>query len=79
MVLIAIHSDPDAVKGKAAVKELQMPWPVAQDGEKATMKSFHCDSFPDYCIIDRKGIVRAADLANAEVDKAVEMLLKEKP
>ncbi len=78
MVLIGVHSDADAAKGQAVVKELGMPWPIAQDGKGETMKAFHCDSFPDYCLIDRKGIVRAVDLANAEVDKAVEALIKEK-
>jgi hypothetical protein len=78
LVLIGIHSDKDAEKGKAAVSELGMTWPIAYDVEKGTMEAFHCDSFPDYCVIDRKGIVRYCDLANAEVDKAVELLLKEK-
>lgn len=79
LVLISIHSDKDDAKGKAKVKELGMSWPVAFDGTAATMHAFHCDSFPDYCIIDRQGKVRVCDLANSEVDRAVESLLKEKP
>jgi hypothetical protein len=79
LVLIGIHSDPDDEKGKASAKEQEMPWPVAFDGKAATMKAFHCDSFPDYCLIDRKGIVRFCDIANGEIDKAIEALLKEKP
>jgi len=78
LVLIAIHSDPDAAKMRAAVKELGMPWIVAQDGEKKTMSAMQCDSFPDYCLVDRKGILRFVDLANSEVARAVEALIKEK-
>lgn len=79
LVLISIHSDKDDTQGKAKVKELSMNWPVALDGAATTMNAFHCDSFPDYCIIDRKGVVRVCDLANSEVDKAVAALLKENP
>ena len=61
------------------VKENNLPWPTVQDKEGQTMKTFGADSFPDYYIIDRYGKVRFADLANAEVDRAVELLLKEKP
>ena len=79
LVLIGVHSDKKDADGKAMVKELDMNWPIALDGAVATMKSFNCDSYPDYCVIDRKGLVRFCDLSNAEVDRAVEALLKEKP
>jgi thiol-disulfide isomerase/thioredoxin len=78
LVVIGIHSDKDDVKGKAAVTEWGMTWPVVMDGAAANLKAFSCDSFPDYCLIDRKGVVRFCDLANGEVDKAVETLLNEK-
>ncbi|MCB8932643.1 MAG: redoxin family protein [Fimbriimonadaceae bacterium] len=78
LVLIGIHSDPDAAKMKAAVKENGLDYLIAQDGEKKTMRAMHADSFPDYYLIDRSGKLRFADLANAELDRAVEVLLKEK-
>lgn len=78
LVLIGVHSDADVEKMKAVVKELGINFPVAQDGERKTMKAFHGDSYPDYYMIDRSGKVRFADLANAELDRAVEMLIKEK-
>ncbi|GIV03258.1 MAG: hypothetical protein KatS3mg015_2088 [Fimbriimonadales bacterium] len=79
LVLLAVHSDPDVAKMKAVVQELKIDYPVAQDGERKTMKAYHGDSFPDYYLIDRSGKVRFADLANADLDKAVEALLKESP
>jgi hypothetical protein len=78
LVLISIHSDKDDSQGKSKAKEWKMTWPVALDGGSKTMKAFNCDSFPDYCLIDRKGNVRFCDIANGEIDKAVEALLKEK-
>ena len=41
------------------------------------MKAYGGNSYPDYFVIDRKGNLRFADLANAELDKAVELLLAE--
>jgi hypothetical protein len=77
LVLIGVHSDPDTAKGKESVKTDGMKYVVSFDGGKL-MKAFKCDSFPDYVIIDHKGIVRAVDLANAEAEKAIKMLLEEK-
>jgi hypothetical protein len=34
--------------------------------------------YPDYYIIDRKGVLRWADFANGDVEKAIEFLLAEK-
>ena len=78
LVLIGVHSDKNTAEGEKVAKDLAMNYPIAFDPEGKLMKSFGCDSFPDYVVIDRKGTVRVVDLANAEVDKAVEALLKEK-
>ncbi len=77
-MVVAVHSDPNEEKMREAVRELGITWPVAQDGEKTLMKAFYADSFPDYYLIDRKGILRFADIANSEVDRAIEFLLREK-
>ncbi len=60
------------------VAELAMDWPIVMDPDRKFMKSLEGDSYPDYYLVDRKGKLRFADLANAELDRAVEMLLKEK-
>ena len=78
LVLIGFHSDPDTGKGMGAVATLNIKYPVAYDGGDL-MKKFHCEDFPDYVIIDRKGIVRVVDLAGVDLEKAIETLLKEKP
>jgi Redoxin. len=78
LVLIGLHSDAGTDKGVEAAKAEKMKYPVAFDGG-AFMKKVGCDSFPDYVIVDRKGIVRVVDLANSETERAVKVLLKEKP
>lgn len=78
LVVIAVHSDKDADKMRDAVEELGMTWLVAQDGDRKIMSAYHGDSYPDYYLVDRKGVLRFADLANSEVDRAVEFLLSEK-
>jgi hypothetical protein len=77
LVLIGVHSDPDTAKGQESVKTDGMKYLVSFDGGKL-MKAFKCDSFPDYVVIDHKGIVRAVDLSNAEVEKAIKALIAEK-
>ena len=39
---------------------------------------YRANSFPDYYLIDRSGVLRWADIANADVEKAIKILLKEK-
>jgi hypothetical protein len=73
LVLIGIHSDKNNALGKSKASELKMDWPVALDETKKSMEAFH------YCLIDRKGNVRFCDIANGEIDKAIDALLKETP
>jgi hypothetical protein len=77
LVIIGLHSDPATAKGLDAAKNEKMKYPVAFDGG-AFMKRVGCDSYPDYVLIDRKGIVRVVDLANGETARAVKVLLEEK-
>ena len=78
LVVIGLHSDQGTDKGIESVKTEKMKYAVAFDNG-AFMKKVGCDSYPDYVIIDRKGIVRVVDLANGEIERAVQALLKEKP
>jgi hypothetical protein len=64
---------------QAVMSQLNMNWPILFDGDRKLMKSLAGDSYPDYYVVDRKGVLRFADLANKEVERAIQMLLKEKP
>ena len=59
------------------VKEQGINYPVAADIDKQTVTAFKVDSFPDYYVIDRTGKLRFADLANAELERAITTLLAE--
>ncbi len=83
--IVAIHTQGSKDKVRDFVKEQEIPYRVAVDKadekggkESVTIGRHIVDSYPDYYLIDRKGVLRYADLANGEVDKAVEKLLAEK-
>lgn len=77
LVVIGVHTKNAAEKMAEYVDEKSIPYPVCVDIDGETVKAFHVDSYPDYYVIDKKGNLRFADLANAEVDRVVEMLLAE--
>ena len=79
LVVIGVHTTRRGGEMADYVKEQKLPWPIAVDVEEKTVKAFRVDSFPDYYLIDRAGNLRVADLANKDLDRAVEVLLAEKP
>lgn len=78
LVIVAVHSDKDTEKGQQAIADTGMHFPVAFDTKGKLMKTLGCDSYPDYVLIDRKGVIRVVDLANGDVPRAVEALINEK-
>lgn len=77
LVVIGVHTTNGGDKMAAFVAEQGIHYPVAIDVDGKTVKAFAVDSYPDYYLVDRAGNLRVADLANAEVDRVVEALLKE--
>ena len=77
LVIIGVHTTNGGEKMAEFVKKESIPWAVALDVDDKTVKAFAVDSYPDYYLIDRSGKLRVADLANDEVDRVVEVLLKE--
>ena len=61
----------------AFVAKHGIDWPVAVDLRGETVDAFLVDGYPDYHLIDRAGRLRIADLANGDLDRAVQMLLDE--
>jgi hypothetical protein len=61
----------------AFVAKHGIDWPVAVDARGETVEALLVDSYPDYYLIDRAGRLRVADLANGDLDRAVQMLLDE--
>ena len=77
VVIIGVCNQSGSEKMAATVKEHGIKYPVAVDA--GTNAAYQVKSYPDYYLIDRKGTLRWADVANSDVEKAVEILLKEQP
>ena len=77
LVVLGVHTTNAGEKMPAFVAEQKITYPVAVDVGNATTRAYAVDSYPDYYLIDRNGVLRVADLANAGVDAAVETLLAE--
>lgn len=77
LVVIGVHTTASGEQMPAFLAEQKITYPVAVDVDNQTTKAFAVDSYPDYYLIDRKGILRVADLANGELDRALEALLAE--
>ena len=77
LVLIGIHSTRGGEKMKKFVEKEKISYPVAVDLDGGTVKTYGGNSYPDYFVIDRSGKLRFADLANRELERAVEALLAE--
>ena len=73
-----MHTKNAAERMAPFAKKNAIPYPIAIDTDGKTVKAFAVDSFPDYYVIDRAGKLRVADLANKELDRVIEILLKEK-
>lgn len=76
--VIGVHTwtrEPHAVR--EFVEKEKLPWPMAIDVRGRTVRAYHVDGYPDYYLVDRRGRLRVADLANASLDAALEALLGE--
>ena len=76
VVFIGVCAKSGSEKMAATVQEHGIKYPVAVDA--GANAAFHANSFPDYYLIDRSGVLRWADIANSDVEKAIGILLKEK-
>ena len=76
VVFLAVCAPRGGEKMEDTVKNRGIKYAVALDqGSGDTFAAYKADSYPDYFIIDRKGNLRWGDVANADVEKAVEILL----
>lgn len=78
LVFIGICDEDQAEKMPALAKKTGIQYPIAVDIGNATSHTYKCDSTPDFYLIDRKGILRWPDIETEDVEKGIELLLKEK-
>ena len=77
VVIIGVCAQSGSEKMATTVKQHGIKYPVAVDA--GANASYKVKSYPDYYLIDRKGTLRWADVANSDVEKAIDILLKEQP
>lgn len=77
LVIIGVHSTKGSGEMKDFVAENEISYPVAVDRFSKTFKAFKGNSYPDYFMIDRNGVLRFADLVNSELEAAIEFLVAE--
>jgi hypothetical protein len=77
VVFIGVCHSRGAEKMADAVAQHDIQYPVVADIDGRTVKAYQANGFPDYYLIDRKGVLRVADCANSKVEDALKMLLEE--
>ncbi len=79
LIVIGVHTTNAGDRMAKFAASQEIDYPIAVDVDGKTVKAFRVDSYPDYYLIDRAGNLRVADLANGDLDRAVEVLLNEEP
>lgn len=77
LVVIGVHTARGSGRMDAFVDELRIRYPVAVDRGGRTGVAFDVESFPSYYLIDRAGVLRFADLASHDLERALQHLLAE--
>jgi hypothetical protein len=77
--LLGINSDGDAEKVRAIMKENGITWRNAVEGstEGPIATRWNVKGWPTIYVLDAKGVIRYREVRDEEMDKAVDLLLKE--
>ena len=77
--LVGINSDKDRDDLKKTLKKESITWPSWWSGSTSgpIPKTWNVRGWPTIYILDSKGVIRFKDKRGKEMDKAVDMLLRE--
>jgi len=79
-VFLSVSADKEKQALTEFLTKTQMPWQHWWDGaDRAVQKAYHVQYYPNVFIIDANGVIRYRHVRGADMDKAVEELLKEAP
>ena len=78
VVIIGVCASRGGEKMKQTAEQHGIEYPVALDADGKVVGAYAVNSYPDYYIIGSDGKLRWGDIANADVEKAIEHLLAEK-
>src|SRR5262245_22873363 len=77
-VLLGVSADSTPEKLRSFLQRQQIPWPNIYDGNNGPLcASWEIEGFPAIFVIDAEGVIRFRDLRGAELDEAVEKLVRE--
>jgi hypothetical protein len=65
---------------RQAIRDLDVPYPVAQDNEGATWRAYHNRYWPTHYLIDKRGDIRFVQIGEGgarETEAAIQVLLAE--
>jgi thiol-disulfide isomerase/thioredoxin len=77
VVMVGVCHPEGGEKMLEVMRSKGIEYTVCLDTRGEAIKNYMVDGYPDYYIIDRDGHLRGADVANANVERAIEALLAE--
>jgi thiol-disulfide isomerase/thioredoxin len=77
LVVVGLHSTRDAEQAADYVKSNRIPWPVALDAADQSETAYCVRRWPTCFLIDRRGVLRMADIFKGDREAAIQMLLAE--
>ncbi len=79
-VLLGVNADFTLDAMKKIVKKEKVNWRSWFDGDgNKIAKLYRVSGYPTIYVLDHKGVIRFKDLREEELDKAIDLLIKEVP
>jgi peroxiredoxin len=78
LVVIGVHSTMSAEKAADFAKSNNLNWTIALDDDDQSKAAYGVQSWPSCYLIDRRGILRMADIFDGGRETAIQALLSEK-
>jgi hypothetical protein len=79
--LIGVNSDPDKAQLKKRMAEEKITWRSFWNGPKGTdgpiSRAWNVRGWPTIYVLDHQGVIRFKGVRGAQMDRAVDLLLKE--
>jgi peroxiredoxin len=78
LVVIGVHSTMNAEKAADFAKANGLNWSIALDDDDRSKTAYGVQSWPSCYLIDRRGVLRMADIFDGDREAAIQTLLSEK-
>jgi thiol-disulfide isomerase/thioredoxin len=78
LVVIGVHSTRSSEKAADFAKSNNLNWSIALDDDDQSETAYGVQSWPTCYLIDRRGILRMADIFDGDREAAIQALLSEK-